>query len=226
MNSSYSFSKSYNINQTKEVILVVDDDRNVRFVLKTLFQKHGYVVETSGNYTGLLRLIKELSPNLLITDVKLPDGNVLDNLFKIKDKFWADVNDPESYRKAESEVLKNLNKQQDGIIARYFNRPISLWISKKLSFTNITPNQISIFAFSVACIASLLFAMGSYIPLVIGGILAQISSIIDGCDGEVARLKYQESSYGVTGGHGSRIMLRGNGSNNNTNLGSQDLTKP
>ena len=117
-------------------------------------------------------------------------------IFKIKDKFWADVNDPESYRKAESEVLKNLNKQQDGIIARYFNRPISIWISKKLSFTNITPNQISIFAFSVACIASLLFAMGSYIPLIIGGILAQISSIIDGCDGEVARLKYQESSYG------------------------------
>jgi len=125
----------------------------------------------------------------------LADKNKV-GIFKIKDKFWADVNDPESYRKAESEVLKNLNKQQDGIIARYFNRPISIWISKKLSFTNITPNQISIFAFSVGCIASFLFAMGSYIPLIIGGILAQISSIIDGCDGEVARLKYQESSYG------------------------------
>ena len=71
MNSSYSFSKLNNINQTKEVILVVDDDRNVRFVLKTLFQKHGYVVETSGNYNGLLRLIKDLSPNLLITTILL-----------------------------------------------------------------------------------------------------------------------------------------------------------
>ncbi len=86
MNNSYSFSKSYNFNQAKEVILVVDDDKNVRFVLKTLFKKHGYIVETSGNYSGLLRLIKELSPNLLITDVKLPDGNVLDDLFKIKGK--------------------------------------------------------------------------------------------------------------------------------------------
>ena len=86
MNNSYSFSKSYNFNQTKEVILVVDDDKNVRFVLKTLFKKHGYIVETSGNFSGLLRLIKELSPNLLITDVKLPDGNVLNNLFKIKDE--------------------------------------------------------------------------------------------------------------------------------------------
>ncbi len=86
MNNSYSFSKSYKFNQTKEVILVVDDDKNVRFVLKTLFIKHGYIVETSGNYSGLLRLIKELSPNLLITDVKLPDGNVLNNFFKIKDE--------------------------------------------------------------------------------------------------------------------------------------------
>ena len=117
-------------------------------------------------------------------------------IFDIEGKFWADVNDTESYRKAESEVLKNLNKQHDGIIARYCNRPISIWISKKLAVTSITPNQISIFAFSVACIASFLFAMGSYIPLIIGGILAQISSIIDGCDGEVARMKYKDSSYG------------------------------
>ena len=117
-------------------------------------------------------------------------------IFDIEGKFWADVNDTESYRKAESEVLRNLNKQHDGIIARYCNRPISIWISKKLAVTSITPNQISIFAFSVACIASFLFAMGSYIPLIIGGILAQISSIIDGCDGEVARMKYKDSSYG------------------------------
>jgi CDP-L-myo-inositol myo-inositolphosphotransferase len=117
-------------------------------------------------------------------------------IFEIEDKFWADVNDPVSYRKAESEVLRNLNKQHDGIIARYCNRPISIWISKKLVVTKITPNQISIFAFTVGCIASFLFAMGLYIPLIIGGILAQISSIIDGCDGEVARMKYQDSSYG------------------------------
>ena len=116
--------------------------------------------------------------------------------FEIEGRFWADVNDPVSFRKAESEVLKNLNKQHDGIIARYCNRPISIWISKKLVVTKITPNQISIFAFAVGCIASFLFAMGLYIPLIIGGILAQISSIIDGCDGEVARMKYQDSSYG------------------------------
>ena len=32
--------------------------------------------------------------------------------------------------------------------------------------------------------------------MLIGGVLAQFASIIDGCDGEVARLKYQKSNFG------------------------------
>ncbi len=38
--------------------------------------------------------------------------------------------------------------------------------------------------------------MGGYINLVIGGILAQLASIIDGCDGEKARLKFQATEFG------------------------------
>lgn len=33
--------------------------------------------------------------------------------------------------------------------------------------------------------------------LILGGILAQASSIIDGCDGEVARLKFLTTDYGA-----------------------------
>ncbi|MEE9161921.1 MAG: CDP-alcohol phosphatidyltransferase family protein, partial [Candidatus Neomarinimicrobiota bacterium] len=40
------------------------------------------------------------------------------------------------------------------------------------------------------------FAMGGYPALAAGGVLAQFASIIDGCDGEVARIKFQESDYG------------------------------
>lgn len=38
--------------------------------------------------------------------------------------------------------------------------------------------------------------MGGYLALLLGGVLAQFASIIDGSDGEVARLKYQCSDYG------------------------------
>jgi CDP-L-myo-inositol myo-inositolphosphotransferase len=38
--------------------------------------------------------------------------------------------------------------------------------------------------------------LDGYITLLLGGVLAQFASIIDGCDGEVARLKYQSSDFG------------------------------
>ena len=80
----YSFTKSYNKVPFKKNILVVDDDKSIRFILRTLLEKNKYSVATTGNQVGLLRLIKEISPDLLITDVKLPDGNILDKLSDIK----------------------------------------------------------------------------------------------------------------------------------------------
>jgi CDP-L-myo-inositol myo-inositolphosphotransferase len=45
-------------------------------------------------------------------------------------------------------------------------------------------------------LAAGLFMLGGYFFLVVGGVLAQFASIVDGCDGEVARLKYQSSDVG------------------------------
>ena len=38
--------------------------------------------------------------------------------------------------------------------------------------------------------------MGGYPALAIGGMLAQLASIVDGCDGEIARLKHSQSEFG------------------------------
>ena len=40
------------------------------------------------------------------------------------------------------------------------------------------------------------FFLGGHLNLVIGGILAQLSSVIDGCDGEIARLKFRITEFG------------------------------
>ena len=45
-------------------------------------------------------------------------------------------------------------------------------------------------------LAAGLFALDGYLALLLGGIMAQFASIVDGCDGEVARHKYQSSPYG------------------------------
>ncbi len=110
--------------------------------------------------------------------------------------WWIDVDTEEDLRKAESTLLATLKKTSDGPISRYLNRPISTRISKYLVKTSISPNSISFFSFFISMLGAFFFFLGGYVNLVIGGILAQFSSIIDGSDGEVARLKFQATAFG------------------------------
>ena len=48
----------------------------------------------------------------------------------------------------------------------------------------------------MACAAAVLFGLGGYVALAAGGLVAQVASVIDGCDGEVARLKRLQSKVG------------------------------
>jgi len=111
--------------------------------------------------------------------------------------FWIDVDDPSAFRRAEKALLDRLrDKANDGPVSRYLNRPISVLFSRHLAKLDVTPNQISEVSFLCSLLAAGLFAFGGYLALLLGGILAQFASIIDGCDGEVARLKYQSSDFG------------------------------
>lgn len=116
--------------------------------------------------------------------------------FDISDKYWLDVDDGSALKNAKSMLIQQLRKNTDGPISRILNRPISIKISKLLLKTKITPNQISLVGFITAFFGALFFYVGEYIFLVIGGILVHLSSIIDGCDGEVARLKLVKTKYG------------------------------
>jgi CDP-L-myo-inositol myo-inositolphosphotransferase len=78
----------------------------------------------------------------------------------------------------------------DGYVSRYINRRISDPIAKLLARTRITPNQVSWTAF---CLATLSFLSFIYNWNIAGGLLAQLSSVIDGVDGSLARLKGMSS---------------------------------
>jgi phosphoglycolate phosphatase-like HAD superfamily hydrolase/phosphatidylglycerophosphate synthase len=60
-------------------------------------------------------------------------------------------------------------------------------------FPRITANLVSVLAFAVSLGASLAFFLA--LP-VVGGIVIQVASILDGSDGEVARLKKLQSPFG------------------------------
>jgi CDP-L-myo-inositol myo-inositolphosphotransferase len=111
--------------------------------------------------------------------------------------FWIDVDDKNAFQKAEKTLLDSLQgKSADGPVSRWLNRPLSIRLSRVLVNFNITPNQISFFSFMLSMVAAGLFALEDYLYLALGGIVAQFASIIDGSDGEVARLKYLSSDYG------------------------------
>ncbi len=120
------------------------------------------------------------------------------NVLGINGNFWIDIDDEKSLKKAEDALISQLrNKPNDGPVSRYLNRPLSIRISKLLVRFPITPNVISALSFLLSLIAAGLFAFGkNYISLLIGGLITQIASVIDGCDGEIARLKFMRSKYG------------------------------
>ncbi|MGH2608916.1 MAG: CDP-alcohol phosphatidyltransferase family protein, partial [Tepidiformaceae bacterium] len=76
--------------------------------------------------------------------------------------------------------------QYDGIVSRYLNRPLSRPVARALKGTPLTPNVLTAFTLLLACATGAMIAMGWYIA---GGILIQVVSVVDGVDGELARLK-------------------------------------
>jgi len=121
--------------------------------------------------------------------------------FDIGDGIWYDVDTEEMFKKAEKYFLKKYNEPKqkinlDGPISRLLNRKISLLISRRLVYSEVTPMQVSVFSFILSVLAGLVFFLKGYVPLLLGGILAQISSVIDGVDGEIARMKNMRSEFG------------------------------
>src|SRR5207247_8900797 len=60
----------------------------------------------------------------------------------------------------------------------------------------IHPNSWTIAFFVLTLIASVFLVRGNYISVVIGAAIFQAFSILDGCDGEIARAKSLESRFG------------------------------
>ena len=110
---------------------------------------------------------------------------------------WLDVDTPEALREAGRRLMRDRGgKTRDGPVSRHLNRPVSQWLSRYLVRTTVTPNQISLISWMLSCIAAGLMALGGYPALAAGGALAQLASILDGCDGEIARLKHSRSAFG------------------------------
>ena len=93
-------------------------------------------------------------------------------------------------------LFNSLDSASDGWVDRYLNRKLSPWFSRWFVRMPLTPNQVTLIAWAIGLLAALCFAHGSWVSGVLGALLLQWSSVIDCCDGEVARLKFLESTSG------------------------------
>ncbi|HAM36441.1 MAG TPA: hypothetical protein DEB40_08020 [Elusimicrobia bacterium] len=109
---------------------------------------------------------------------------------------WMSLDEPDAIQRSEKTLLAGLVKDTDGYIAR-FDRRLSVTLSRWLLRTPVTPNQITTASLILGLLGAGWLAFGSYPVQVLGAMLLWFCCILDGCDGEVARLKLLCSASGA-----------------------------
>jgi hypothetical protein len=128
-------------------------------------------------------------PIVVGSDVVRVQGNRLDRGTRVVDRA--------SRRVAENAVFDDLLRGDLGFIARFINKKISFRLTRYLLvYLPFTPNMVTLFAGLVGLYGAFLISTGTQSNVLMGFLLAQAQSILDGCDGELARVRFQQTSIG------------------------------
>jgi phosphatidylglycerophosphate synthase len=100
-------------------------------------------------------------------------------------------------QEVERRLFASLGRETDGFLARALDRKVSRILTRQFVNTNVTPNQITLASFTLGLLSAWLLLQPYYWPRVSGALLLLVSTTIDGCDGELARLKFLESEFGA-----------------------------
>jgi phosphatidylglycerophosphate synthase len=99
-------------------------------------------------------------------------------------------------RKAEQWLLRGLIKETEGFMSRHVERRVSLAITRWLVSTRITPIAMTAVSVGIGLLGAPFFLSSKPGYQLTGALLFLAHSILDGCDGELARLRFQESRWG------------------------------
>jgi choline kinase/uncharacterized membrane protein YbhN (UPF0104 family) len=124
---------------------------------------------------------------------RLSGSSALGTVPLATDRHWQDVDTPHDLRRARRLLRRSLIKQSDGPIARYVNRPISTRITVALAPLRVPPTFLSVVTFLLGIWGAWSLSAGRAL---MGGALVQAASILDGSDGETARLFNRSTSMG------------------------------
>ncbi len=107
-----------------------------------------------------------------------------------------DASDAAGRRALERKLLQSLVKPSEGFMSRHVERRISLAVTRRLMNERITPNQMTWISTGVGLLGACCFLFSGRGFAIAGAVLFLVHSILDGCDGELARLRHQESRAG------------------------------
>jgi choline kinase len=154
-------------------------DTGLFYIPRNIYSYVEKVIAEKGRKASLSDLINTLAREGLVGYVD------------VSGYLWQDIDTPEDVERARKLywriLARNLVKESDGIVSRYINRKISTKISIALykSRIYVDPNIVTLIVFSIGILASFFIFLGKNS---VGAVLAILSSILDGVDGELARL--------------------------------------
>jgi len=108
------------------------------------------------------------------------------------------VRSPEEARSAGRALVAELVRESDGLFARHLDRKLSAPLSVWLVRHGVAPNAVTLLATAVGLAGAACLASPGRAAQVLGALLFVASTVLDGCDGEVARLALRSSHFGHT----------------------------
>ncbi len=140
--------------------------------------------ESEGNRFSFDNGIRALAGKNMLKTYNNSDGFI----FRIRSK--SDIS------KAGRWLYATLTNPDEGFLERIINRKFSILITRLLIKTPVIPNHITVISILTGLTAAFFLSTGEYGYAILGSFIFLISTILDCTDGEIARLRYQESKYG------------------------------
>ena len=176
------------IARLRDVRVTIVSDGSIRMPRRLPPHVEVRVTENPGALLAELKAQQD-DPIVIGADVVRVQGNRLDRGTRVVDRATR--------RAAEDAVFEDLMRGDLGLVARFINKKISFRLTRYLLVhLPITPNMVTLFAGAIGLWGAFLISTGTYDHIVMGFLLAQFQSILDGCDGELARVRFQQTSIG------------------------------
>lgn len=116
---------------------------------------------------------------------------------RAKGRFCLKVGTREEAKCAERHILSTGRKTEDGWMARYVIRPISLLLTRQMLKFNMTPNTMTIISTLFGLMSVWLIGTGNARHAILAGCVFAFASVLDHCDGENARITFRTSKTGA-----------------------------